>query len=258
MARLTYSVNLGDDEVLPVWQTVIELADVIDTSTLTIVGGLMVQLHAARGGVIAARSTDDADVLLDALVDPGSLIAFSAAVARLGFELKDDERYAYRFIHQGGRKIDAMIPDHLPRHVRIRLARKPGLAVSAGQQALDRRQLYRLTFTSGASVLVGVPDELGALIAKGAAYLDDQRDRGRHLDDASTILASITDASELDYSRSTRSDRARLRAIRSELGDESAAHWVNLRTDDRTRGLMNLSLVTAAMGVDEPSPPPVL
>jgi len=250
VASRTHALSLGDDEALPAWQTVIELGEVLDTSELTIVGGLMVYLHATRAGVIMGRSTDDADILLNAIVYRSSLTAFSAAAIRLGFLLNRDERYAYRFVHADGRKVDVMVPDHLPSAIRMRLARKPALAVPAGQQAIDRRDLYVLTFASGAAVTIGVPDELGALIAKGAAFQIDQRDPGRHLDDAAVLLASIADASELDYSRSTPSDRRRLRTVRNHLADEGASHWVNLDVEPRARGLMNLALVTSAMGVE--------
>lgn len=224
MAGRTHTLNLGDDEVLPAWETVIGLSDVMDTSELTIIGGLMVYLHATRAGITMGRSTDDADVLVNAVVDRGSLTAFSVAARKLGFELRRDGRYAYRFTHPDGRKIDAMVPDHIPQARFPRLAQRPALEVPAGRQAIDRRDLYELTFASGRSVTVGVPDELGALVAKGAAYVIDQRDAGRHLDDSATLLASIEDASEIDYSRSTSSDRKRLRVIRDHLADENAAH----------------------------------
>lgn len=249
MAALTHSVNLGDDDELPAWRTVIGLSEVMDTSELTIVGGLMVYLHATRGGVTMPRSTDDADILVNAIVNRGGLTAFAVAVGKLGFDLKDDERYAYRFLHADGRRIDAMVPDHLPKDIDMRLRRKPALTVPGGQQALDRRDLYELTFESGDTITVGVPDEIGALVAKGAAYLIDQRDPGRHLEDAASLLAAIEDASALNYSRSTRNDRARLRAIREHLAPATAAPWVNLDEPARERGRMNLELVTTAMGV---------
>ncbi|NUU08589.1 hypothetical protein [Leifsonia sp. C5G2] len=250
MAAIAHTLNLGDDDLLPAWESVKGLSEVMNTGELTIVGGLMVYLHATRGGITMPRSTDDADFLVDALVDRGSLTALAAAMRQLGFQLKDDERYAYRFIHPDGRKIDAMVPDHLPKNLTIRLQRKPALEVPAGQQALDRRELYQLTFNSGAVVTVGVPDEIGALVAKGAAYLTDQRDPGRHLEDAATLLASIEDASALDYSRSTKNDRARLRAIKENLTDATAAPWVNLDDQARLRSRVNLELVMTAMGVE--------
>lgn len=249
MAARTFTLNLGDDELLPSWQSVIDLSEVLDASELTLVGGLMVYLHAVRGGVTMPRSTDDADFLVNALVDRGSLVAFSAAAARIGFGLNRSGRYAYRFVHPDGRKIDVMVPDHLPGRHPLRLARRPALEAPSGQQAIDRRDLYRLAFASGKSVTIGVPDEIGALVAKGAAYVIDQRDRDRHLDDLATILASITDASELDYTRSTPADKRRLRVAKVHLADDTARHWVTLDAEARARGLMNLLLVMDAMGV---------
>jgi hypothetical protein len=250
MAARTPTLNLGDDDGLPAWQTVIGLSQVMDTSRLTIIGGLMVYLHASRGGVQMPRSTDDADVLLDMVVHRDGLSAFSRAVKRLGFELRREAPYAYRFHHADGRKVDVMVPDHLPSGIRPRLDRKPALEAPGGRQAIDRRDVYTLEFRGGQLVTVGVPDEIGALVAKGAAFLIDQRDRDRHLDDAATLLASITDASELDYTRSSTNDRRRLRAIRERLSDETAPHWIDLDSDSRTRGRLNLTLVMRAMGVE--------
>ncbi len=248
MAGNAHALNLGDDDLLPVWQTVIALDEVMDASELTIVGGLMVYLHARRGGIEMPRSTDDADFLLNAIVKKGSLISFASAVYQIGFELKRDEKYAYRFLHADGRKIDVMVADHLPNLTLPRLSHLPALEVDGGQQAIDRRDIYTLRFTA-TEVTVGVPDEIGALVAKGAAYLVDHRDPGRHLDDGATLLASITDASGLDYSRSTTGDRRRLRAINANLADTTAVHWVNLSVDARARGQMNLALVMTAMRV---------
>lgn len=124
MASVTHPLNLGDDDLLPVWKTVIARSRTMDASALMLIGGLMVDLHAARGGVEMPRSTDDADFVVNAIADPGGLTAFSASASRLGFALKRDERYAYRFLHADGRKIDVMIPDHLPRHSERRSTRR--------------------------------------------------------------------------------------------------------------------------------------
>lgn len=247
MAGKTYSINLGDDELLPAWQTVIDMSSVTATADLTIVGGLMTYLHAGRGGIEMPRSTDDADVLVDYYVNASSLSDLSISLHRIGFVIKADSRYAYRFLHPDGRKVDVMVADHLPSHMRPRISRRPALEAPAGAQAIRRRDTYRLTFRTRPEVLVGVPDEIGALVAKGAAYLIDSRDKGRHLDDAATLLASITDASQLDYGEVSKNDRRRLSLIKQQLSDPSNAHWLNLESDARSRGHMNLSLVSNAM-----------
>ncbi|WP_156496146.1 hypothetical protein [Microbacterium sp. T32] len=118
---------------------------------------------------------------------------------------------------------------------------------TAGEQAIRRRDTYTLNFHAVGSVVLGVPDELGALVAKGAAYLVDQRDRGRHLDDAAVLLACIADASDLAYDTMSPNDRRRVRAVLEHVGDERHASWANLDLDDRERGQMNAVLIRTAI-----------
>ena len=51
------------------WPQCLELAQVFDTSKWTLVGGLMVQLHAAIANVPVNRPTTDVDLVLH--VGPG-------------------------------------------------------------------------------------------------------------------------------------------------------------------------------------------
>lgn len=146
-----------------------------------------------------------------------------------------------------GRKVDIMVADHLPSRMRPRLAQRPAFPAPGGQQAINRRDLYTLAFRGGARVEIGVPDELGALVAKGAAYLVDSRDRDRHLDDAAVLLACVSDASALDYGGTSPNDRRRIRAVLDHLVDERHASWLGLDTDARARGLMNAELIGGAL-----------
>ena len=117
----------------------------------------------------------------------------------------------------------------------------------AGPPAIDRRDICTLTFTSGARVELGVQDELGALVAKGAAHMADNRDRGRHLDDAAVLLACVSDASELDYEGMSQNDRRRLRAVLELVGIDAHSSWVALDDGARARGLMNAHLIGGAL-----------
>lgn len=51
MAGQTYTVNIGDDDLLPPWTTVFDVAEAIDVDEWALVGGLMVQLHARRASI---------------------------------------------------------------------------------------------------------------------------------------------------------------------------------------------------------------
>jgi hypothetical protein len=238
---------MGDEDLLPVWQTVIELGRTGITSRLTLIGGLMVAVHATRSGVLMRRPTDDVDALVDYLVDRQSLTEAWVALAAIGFEVSLDDRHAYRFCHGDGRKVDVMVADHLPSRMRPRLARRPAFAAPAGEQAIRRRDLYRLVFARGADIEIGVPDEFGALVAKGGAYQVDRRDRDRHLDDAAVLLASIDDASALDYASASANDRRRVAGIAAHLGDERHRSWTGLDAADRRQAQMNLALIMGAL-----------
>lgn len=168
---------------------------------------------------------------------------------QLGFELGGDEKHAYRFRHTDGRKLDLMVADHLPSRMEPRMDRRPAFAAPSGEQAIRRRDSYLLQFASGAAAQVGVPDELGALVAKGSAWLVDQRDRRRQLDDSAVLLACMLDASELDYESMSKNDHKRIRALTDELLDPAQVSWVNVDPADRERGMFNLRLIRQILGL---------
>ncbi len=248
MAGRALTVLMEDDDQIPAWRTVIELAESGISEHWTLVGGLMVAAHARRPGVVMRRPTDDVDALVDYAANQSSLTEARAALAKLGFDLSDDEQHAYRFLHPDGRKVDIMVADHLPSRMTPRLARRPAFEAPSGEQAIRRRDIYRLEFNSGAVVEMGVPDEFGALVAKGAAWLVDRRDRDRHLDDVAVLLACLGDASVLDYASASANDRKRIHAVLDVLADTSSRSWVDLDEADRRRGLLNLQMVRQGLG----------
>lgn len=204
----------------------------------------MVAAHARRAGVVMQRPTDDVDMLVDYATHRSGLTDARVVLTMLGFHLTTDEQHAYRFKHPDGRKLDLMVADHLPSRMQPRLDRRPAFPVPSGEQAIRRRDLYRLQFDSGESAVVGVPDELGVLVAKGAAWLVDRRDRSRHLDDAAVLLACVADASALDYETMSKNDRRRIRAVAQELTDAAHPSWVNLDREDRARAQFALTLMS--------------
>jgi hypothetical protein len=243
VAGRTLTVTMADDDLIPAWQTVIELARNGVSAGWTLVGGLMVYAHARRAGIVMNRPTDDVDVLVDYWANRASLSQAQSALGKLGFRISQDEKHAYRFRHEDGRKVDLMVADHLPSQMAPRLDRRPAFAAPAGEQAIRRRDIYNLRFASGEVATVGVPDELGALVAKGAGWLVDRRDRTRHLDDCAVLLAGISDASTFDYATMSRNDRKRIMAIAQELGDPSHPSWINVDEPGRSQGTLTLALM---------------
>lgn len=247
MAGRTLTVDMGEDDLLPAWRTVIEVSATDLAADWTLIGGLMVAAHAHRAGVIMRRPTDDVDVIVDYATNRASLAAARATLGALGFTLDRGSRFAYRFTHVDGRKIDVMVADHLPSRLTPRLDRRPAFAVDAGEQAIRRRDTYALSFGDGTQATVGVTDELGALVAKGAAYIVDTRDRERHLDDTVVLLACVADVSALALDTVNHSDRKRIKATTDILTDDAHAAWTNLSAAGIHVARINLALIRQAM-----------
>ena len=82
------------------------------------------------------------------------------------------------------------------------------------------------------AVVFSIPDVLGALVLKGAAYVEDSRDRDRHLDDAAVLACAVTDPIG-DRARMIGSDRRRIEALWKVLQDVDHRSWIAIGTDAR-------------------------
>jgi hypothetical protein len=169
-----------------------ELARALPATQWTLVGGLMVQLHAAAAGLAVSRPTADIDIVLHIETGATTTTSVIAVLNKLGYTIQksiDHDAPAHRFV-RGKQQIDVMIADHLaPKHVPSIGGRK-AFQVAGGTQALQRTINCRITVDDD-PVLISVPNTLGALVLKGAAYQEDSRDRDRHLDDAVVLCATI-------------------------------------------------------------------
>jgi hypothetical protein len=187
------------------WPQVFEITRALPFDRWALVGGLMVQAHALAARIETSRVTLDVDVAVRIEAGAFSYAEAAAALTRLGYALDGSQRLTYRFT-RGHDVVDLMVPDHQrppPRH-----ARRDIMAVAGGRQALDR--LLTMHFQIGdTEAAVPVPTLHGALVLKAAAYIADTRDADRHLLDAITLLACVTDT-EAILSDLRGSDRKRL------------------------------------------------
>lgn len=87
-ARKTVSVMIPPGGWAAPWPQCLELAHALDTSKWTLVGGLMVQLHAAVANLPMVRPTADVDVVLH--VETGSISGpeVTRTLSRLGYVLQ--------------------------------------------------------------------------------------------------------------------------------------------------------------------------
>ena len=234
------------------WPNVFELSRALPSNRWTLVGGLMVQAHALAHGVNAVRPTEDLDLLLNIEMLSAVVIDADRVISALGYTLQEpaDARRKrsphYRYVRDGQfgvEKIDVMIPDHAGPKATRRLRGHPMFEVEGGTQALGRTLVFEMLTRAEGLVRITVPDELGALVLKGAAYRADSRDRDRHLQDAAVLAACITDhATEL--SRLGGSDRKRIRILARALSDSSSLPWLVLSPDQRVAGQDTLRILS--------------
>ncbi len=208
-----------------------------------LIGGLMVQAHAMALSISAVRPTDDVDVIVRLGTSrPNALTAVTQGLRELGYsplESLNRNADAHRYL-RGREIIDLGIADHLG-WTAPRLGGRPVLQVEGGRQAAERS--VQLRFAANNLDII-VPDRLGALVLKGAAYLVDSRDKDRHLRDAALLAATITDH-RTELSRLKGSDRKRIRHLRKALADPRHIAWLSLPAELRVRGQDTLRILAS-------------
>ena len=183
----------------------------------------MVKLHAELAGLPTRRTTVDVDSALHLETRAITFAETNALLAGVGFVLDEGTSHAYRFV-RGPDQIDVMCSDRQSIWRRPRFGGRPLFGIPGGTRALQ--QTIDVDVTTGVDTLrLVVPTLRGALVLKGAAYLHDSRDRGRHAEDAVILLACVSDAADVWHGLSQQS-RGRLRALVTVL-EQQTAPWVN-------------------------------
>lgn len=229
--RQTLSAQLPAGGWPPPWPQCLELAHVFDTSKWTLVGGLMVQLHAAIAKIPAIRPTTDVDLVLHVETGRVSGHEVSRTMSQLGYELQlplHKDSPAHRFARQrDGLKeiIDVMVADHGISKPHLRIGGRKPFQISAGTQALKRTANCHILNSEGMLVAtLSIPSALAALILKGAAYREDTKDRDRHLEDAALLSTILDDPLKL-VRELQGSDRSRLIVLNKQLSDLNHPAW---------------------------------
>ncbi|WP_155854044.1 hypothetical protein [Paenarthrobacter nicotinovorans] len=229
------------------WPQCVELARALPSTHWTLVGGLMVQLHAAAAGLAVSRPTADVDIVLHIETGAATTATASAVLNQLGYTLEksiSQSAPAHRFL-RGQQQVDVMVADHLaPAKIPTLGGRKP-FQVSGGTQALQRTVNCRMTVDDdGEPALISIPNALGALVLKGAAYREDSRERERHLDDAVVLCATIR-TPLVTAAQMKGSDRSRVLSLHKELADPGHRSWQLLDPADRTPAMDALRILAA-------------
>lgn len=233
------------------WPNVFEVAAALPAERWALVGGLMVQAHAMLHGITLIRPTDDLDVLLHIEMVPSLPGEANAAMEKLGYALRDPATrkghvYRYERVRPDQHDvIDLLAPDHLGPKSLPRLRNMPMFHITGGKQALSRLMTLAVATAAGDILELNLPDELGALVLKGAAHMSDPTlERDRHLSDAATLAACITDQAA-ERARLKGSDGKRLRHLAHQLADPRNPAWLRLPEPHRTAGQDTLRILSA-------------
>ena len=211
------------------WSLLLEIGERLAPESWLLVGGQMVLMHGVAAGRPQPRVTRDIDLMADLVSDRHSLAECVRIVRDLGLEPRPDSAgRVYRFVRDAdGVTVDLVAPDHAP--PRYSLGTAAGgetIAVDGGHQALRRREVLHVTgpARTGQVVPVPVPDLLGAVVLKAAAWAVDSRDPERHSGDAASLVSLMGDPLA-ERARFAGSDRRRLLRLDSRLGDRTAPEW---------------------------------
>ena len=210
------------------WPQLVEIVQAIPATQWTLVGGMMVQLHAVHAGLALTRTTRDVDMLLHIETGAATFSEVRHRLERLGYALHEPMGggAVHRFVRgpSGAETADVMVADRLPPKWHPKVLRRKVFAVPGGTSAL-RKTVNCEVDTGDTSVILSIPDVLGALVLKGAAYVEDLRDGSRHLDDAAVLACAATDPLG-DRARMIGSDRRRIVALWKVLEDENHRSWL--------------------------------
>jgi hypothetical protein len=218
------------------WDQAAELVTVLPGDQWTLIGGLMVQIHATRIGIQGHRATVDVDMVLHVETGVVTFNRAREALEGLGYRLEMPSRggRVHRF-SRGDEHVDVMVADHLPADQIPIVNGTKVFQVPAATSALRKTVNCRIQLGNGRSVPLSIPDALGALVLKGAALKADTRDRARHLDDGAMLSCAI-ESPNSDAERLIGSDRGRIRVLAAELKDLTHRAWQLVPEDRREQG----------------------
>ena len=234
------------DEIVPAWKTVIDVAQATPKGSWLLVGGLMTQVHAGLHGY-SSRATEDVDVLVDIMANTSNISKVTLSLKDLGFEFEEPmlRGSAFHRMRNGSMVVDILVEDHLygkSQH-RAKVGTWPMMKAPGGHQAIERR-MDVLICSSEREAIIEIPNLLGAIILKSAAWKADNRDAYRHLEDVALLCSLADDLAGMRASMHG-SDKKRIVAVANALSDPNESAWLKLDPTMRIRGMDVLRILSA-------------
>jgi hypothetical protein len=234
------------EEFVPAWKTVLDVAQATPKGSWLLVGGLMTQVHAGLHGY-SSRATEDVDVLVDIMANASNASKIISSLKDLGFNLEEPmlRGSAFHRMRNGRMVVDILVEDHLhgmPQR-RAKIGAWPMMEAPGGHQAIERR-MDVLVCSSERKAVIEIPNLLGAIVLKSAAWKADNRDSHRHLEDVALLCSLADDLAGMRASMHG-SDKKRIAAVADALADPNETAWLKLDQAMRTRGMDVLRILTA-------------
>lgn len=196
--RQRWTIDVPATSALGPWPLLVEVTQILPPASWTLIGGMMVQLHALRAGIPAPRATADIDVLIH--VETGATtyrgaarLLHDAGFAETGALHRDAAHHRFA---RGTDLVDVLVADHVAPTV-LRARAVPAAVLAPGGTRALRNTIDATVAVAGETVDLSLPDELGALVLKASAYVADSRDRRRHLEDLRALLEAQVDPPEV-------------------------------------------------------------
>jgi hypothetical protein len=175
----TVEIETSNDQARRLWETALSLAwEFGEDTEWALIGGLMVQLHAAEYDG-DSRLTDDVDFLGDAHRRPSMTQRIASTLRDRGAEMQtppsSNERLGYKF-DLDGQIVEILGPDGLesdPRTIGAFITfQTPG-----GSQALRRVEVVMVSLNGQRAVAVRRPSLLGAILIKARAVASERKEK---------------------------------------------------------------------------------
>ena len=175
--RPTIVIDAPTEEAKRLWEKTIELADELgEGARWTLIGGLMVQLHAFEHQS-DARLTTDIDVLGDARRRPSMTQSIAELLQRWGGKMRppptSNENLGYQF-DVDGEIIEVLGSDGVKSNPRT-IGKYTTFQVPGGTQALSRSEVVGVSIGGQPAVSVRRPDLLGAILIKARVVAKKRR-----------------------------------------------------------------------------------
>jgi len=252
--RTTVAVATPSGGWPPPWHQVAEIETALPCEHWTLIGGLMVQLHAYANGLGPSRPTRDIDMIVHIETKRGRPAKVAAALRKLGYELQPSldprTKTAHRFV-RGQDVVDVVAADHAAPSIREQLRGYDMVEIAGGTQALKRTINADLQIIDGRTTRISVPDQFAALILKSAAHRNDHRDPERHLEDAAMLLGCVADP--FAARKMSGSDRARIRHLYAHLSDPLNPIWMRVPAPARANAQTALEVLARGFPPRKPS-----